>query len=382
MGRYNRRVINYYQPFLWPFLHRQRSLVSGDVKQSYWLSFEDALWELLPQRGIAQGSLVLVPDFYCIDVVENIQAHGYRTEFYELDDQFQMQEQAFKARVLELQPAVVILFHAAGIQCQLVTQSAIEWLGQKGCLVIEDCVHRLVNPSSVQIFGTHHLVMDSLRKVSPLPGSMIYELKGNARANQKTQHRAVAWHQLSIQADLVEFLYQYQALFIFGFFQVVQMLAIMTQSVWLMQYAHQVILKKHDNLVGDSKRGYYGWDMWKWLHSFIHFDKFEKLKQQQVRYYTALLGQALHQHDEHFYQIKIAQLDEPKLHVYPLGLRRPMPTHHLHWLHQHGVVVWPKFSDSPWAKNRGVLFLPLGFHVSDADIQKAVSVVSQLPDLG
>lgn len=381
-GRYNRRVINYYQPFLWPFLHWRRSHISSDIQQRYWFSFEDALWELLPERGIRQGSLILLPDFYCIDVVENMQAHGYKTAFYAVDDQFQINETVFKTKVMQLHPAVVILFHVAGIQCQLATQSVIQWLSQQNCLVIEDCVHRLVDPSTVQLFDSHHIVMDSLRKVSPLPGSMVYEPRKKTATAQLHPPKITTNHTLNMRVLFAEFLYQYQATSIFIFFRLIQALAVLTRSAWLMRYAHQVILKKHDDLVGDSHHGYLGWRIGKWLHSFINFAKVETVKQQQIRYYSSLLHQVFNQQDNFFYQIKISIDDEPRMHVYPLGLQKPITTHQLDWLHQHGVVVWPKFSDSPWAKNRGVLFLPLGFHVTDNDIKHTISVISRLPNCG
>ncbi len=371
-------MINYYQPFLWPFLHKQRSLVPSGVKQTYWLSFEDALWELLPQRDIAQGSLVLIPDFYCMDVVENIRAHGYRTEFYQLDDQFQINESAFKARVTQVQPAVVVLFHAAGLQCKLVSESVIQWLGQQKCLVIEDCVHRLVDPSHVKLFGSHHLVMDSLRKVSPLPGSMVYEL--HDAATFKPRQQRVATNRQSSKGSFVEYLYQYRVAYWFAVFQLTQWAAVVSRLSWLMRFAHQVILKKHDDLVGDSCSGYLGWGVWRYLHSHIDYEKLCKLKEMQAKQYAALFQPVFKQRSEFFYQVSISVEDQPRLHVYPLGLRKPLSSDHLHWLHKQGVVVWPKFPDSPWAKSRGVLFLPLGYHISSADIALTVRVVSQLPD--
>lgn len=370
-------MINYYQPFLWSFLCWRRSFIPQGIKQSYWLSFEDALWELLPQRGVPQGSCILLPDFYCMDVVENIRSHGYEVALYPLNEHFQHAETVFKKTVAKLRPKVVILFHAAGLQSQLVTPEMIHWLGQQNCLVIEDCVHRLIDPSTVQLFGKHHIVMDSLRKVSPLSGSMVYQQLDVSELQYHPVLGNTAKHTQSIKKQLAELLYQYQASALFIVFQVAQLFAVVVQSSYLMRYAHQVLLKRHDDLVGDSQHGYTGWRIWQWLHSFIDFEKIASIKQQQVQQYQSLFQQFYSERNSVFYQVVIPKSDEPRLHVYPLGLRRLIEPDQLDWLHRHGLVVWPKFPDSPWAKNRGVLFLPLGPHVSNSEIQRAVALVQQ-----
>lgn len=379
---YNRRVLNYYQPFLWPFLRHQKSKLSAAIAQYYFLSFEDALWEVLPNRGVIPGSLILVPDFYCLDVVENIHAHGYKTAFYQLDANLQPIESQFRQQVIKTQPSAVILFHAAGIQCDLVNRSMIEWLGLRHCLVIEDCVQRLVNPEEIHLFGKHHLVMDSLRKVSPLPGSMVYGLKSgflNDDVAWSSQSTTLRHWDISIRAVVMEYGYQYLSAALFCLFQTLQAIAVLTHSPKIMRFSHQVVLRQHDALIGDSRRGYSGWSIWRWLHQYIDFAKVARLKRTQVEQYERVLEPLLRQQRNFFYSITISDREKGSLHVFPLGLRRPITQTQIDWLHGRGAVIWPKFPDSEWAKDKSVLFLPLGFHVTKTEIDYLAQLLSVLP---
>lgn len=134
-------MIHYYQPFLLPFLHRKRYRVPDAIQREYFVSFEDALWKLLPTYGITHGSTILVPDFYCMDVVNNIQSHGYTVRFYALDDHFQNID-PFPKLIKKTDPAAVIIFHACGIR----NKKADTWIRENAdgnLLIIEDAVQTL-----------------------------------------------------------------------------------------------------------------------------------------------------------------------------------------------------------------------------------------------
>ncbi len=365
-------MLNYYQPSLWPFLRLKRYTLPEGLQQYYFFSFEDGLWELLRQRQIPVGSVIFIPDFYCIDVVENIEQHGYRVVFYPLDEHFQIEAKDFSQLICQHHPRVVVIFHACGITSQLVADDSWPTGMSDEIIVIEDNVQRLTDPEQLTITRKNHLVMDSLRKVSPLQGSMMYGHKsGFDVAGQIWQpHKGLA-----------EFGYVIAATAWYTLFRMTLGMAMKFELVGLTKFAHEVILKKHDDLVGDSTRGYLGWSGAKWVHSHFNFARVAESKTQQVIQYQAELDVLLTSSHakSYFYSIHIPATDFGKLHVFPVGLRRPLSSSALNWLHQHGAVVWSKFPDAPWSRSRGVLFLPLGFHVSNADIVRMMNLLHQLP---
>src|SRR3989344_8457166 len=170
-------MINYYQPWLYPFLKFSKTSISPRVKRFFYHSFEDALWDLLKNKKIPRGSLFLIPDFYCGDVLENIRLHGYKFIHYPLDKNFQIKVSKFSKILKKHPPDAVVIFHACGITSRLL--SDLSWIKvlDKKTLLIEDSVHRVINPSKLKLVSDSHFIIDSLRKISPLYGSSMYGTK-------------------------------------------------------------------------------------------------------------------------------------------------------------------------------------------------------------
>ena len=341
---------NYYQPWLFPFLSFRKTSVSPGIIRYAYHSFEDGLWDLLQQYALPRGSVILVPDFYCMDVIDNIRHHGYRPVFYPLDDNFQIRPDRLYRFVRRYSPGVIIIFHACGIRSMTVHKPSWMRALPKETIIIEDCVHRLLDPSTVTIRRSTHYVMDSLRKVSPLPGSHMYTRKKLPNVTK----RYSVFNRYAIASA------GYYVLF-----RLLFVTAMTFRSARLIRFAHTNILKKHDDIIGDRfvpTRGF-GWASW-FLDRF-DFKRIERHKARQVTLYRTYLSALAHP----FYGIRIPKQDYGKLHVYPLGFCKTPDPSLIRYLHRHGVVVWYKFPDAPWSKNRGVLFLPLGFHVTDAHIR-------------
>lgn len=347
-------MIQYYQPYLWPFLGKKRHFPQKDIKQYYYHSFEDGLWDFLKQKQVKKGSVFLVPDFYCIDVVENIRTHGFQVEFYSLDEQLQPNTEQFWDILKKVKPQLLIIFHAAGITSNLLQPEIFNQL-PKDCYIIEDSVHRLVNPGKVKVINNQHFVMDSLRKVSPLFGSFLY---GSLNGLEFTQ------------AKLEFSRYFILTTVYFVLFKVGLIFSSIMNSTRVMKHTHERLLKLHDDVIGDRFKPQKGIFGAAWLHSWLDFDKVERLKQYQVQLYQRELHDLFE--SELFYEIRIPAGDEKLLHVYPLGIclssENKRTEKLLSFLQKRGVVVWTKFPESPWSKNQQVLFLPLGFHILDQDI--------------
>lgn len=360
-------MINYYQPFLLPFLTHKPYRLPTRVRRTYFLSFEDGLWVLLKKQHIPTGSKILVPDFYCMDVINNIRSHGYTPVFYHLDDQLTILNEKFDAYIQKHAPRVIIIFHACGIT--RISQKQIESLCKvrPNTLVIEDDVHKLINPKTITLRQPNHFIMDSLRKVSPLPGSFLYQ------SNLSTPIRPDAIHH--------EWKYSLSVHITYLYFRTIFIVGTIFQNAHIIQYAHEKTLKIHDDIVGDSDGGYAGALFIPYIHAFIHFDKIQQLKYSQVRLYERHLKDVL-KTSPLWYQFHIPDSQKKDLHVFPLGINKN--TNSIckkieSYLHTHGIVVWFKFPDSPWSKKRGILFLPLGFHISHDDIKHIIRTLSQIP---
>lgn len=358
-------MLTYYQPFILPFLHPKRYVLPHGIFQKHFLSFEDALWTILAAKNIPSGSVILLPDFYCMDVVENIRRHGYTPVFYPLDDNFQISNTTFVTLIRRNRPQVIILFHACGITNKVAKDIRYMRSLCEKALVIEDCVHRLINPSTMQLVHTNHIAIDSIRKVSPLYGSFMYSkfaLDETQMTNKQREYSYILFTHL-----------------LYTLFRMAFVLGVMFRSYRLVSYAHTRLLRFHDDLVGDSTYGYKGKRRYKFLHRFINFSYIEKLKEKQIALYASLLS-SLYKKGSPWYEVGMPQSDKKYLHVYPLGFnpRSRFGTKEVETLLQNNrIPVWFKFLDCPWSQMRSVMFLPLGFHVTNNDIKRVCSLLTQ-----
>jgi hypothetical protein len=146
---------------------------------------------------------------------------------------------------------------------------------------------------------------------------------------------------------------------------------VILHSATLIRYAHEVLLKKHDDLIGDRippSRGMF------WSGVFadrFNFRKIEERKAIQAHAYAALLSQA----PDRFYPIHIPVSDYGKLHAYPIGVIGKPDDSIITYLHSKGIIVWFKFPDATWCANRGIIFLPLGFHVDTQQIKYTTETI-------
>jgi hypothetical protein len=352
-------MINYYQPFLLPFLGSKKSIIAGEVKRYYYHSFEDALWDLLIKKHVPKGSRILIPSFYCADVKNNIRLHGYVPQFYPVDKNFQIKESKLTLLIKRQKPSVLILFHACGITNTLVNPSFIA--RHKDTYIIEDCVHRLVNPATVILFNDNHFVIDSLRKVSPLPGSFIYGTPVGLSFKQQPYHSTT---------------YLFSSLYWYFLFRTIFIVSIILRNSRLAAYAHSAILKRHDDIIGDHMLPQRGLPISSFLSDWINYKKIEDRKIRQVMLYTKLLQSNLRA-QAIYYPIHIPKRNYGLLHVFPIGIKH-IPHGFIDTLHKHSMAIWLKYEDSPWAKHRHVLFLPLGFHVSEEEIRYEMRILGSV----
>lgn len=346
-------MIDHYQPFFLPFFGSRPSVPNPLVRQLYYWSWEDGLWDLLRAKQVATGSTILVPDFYCQDVVENIRAHGYMVVTYRLNAHFQIKIRTLINSIHRHKPAMVILFHACGIQNTITNRS--NWIQRipREVLVVEDAVHQLVDPSTVKPLSDRHFIMDSLRKVSPFPGSFLYGTKKGLDFHQSRK----IWSP-----------YAASSLLLYLLFRCTLILSHVTRVACLASFAHQRVLKGHDDIIGNSEVAHRGIGVFAWFAKWIHFAKIQRKKREQVFLYKKTM-KGVYTKGSPFYPIRMKPSDYGKLHAFPVGLRGKMDERMAAYFTGKKIVVFPKFPESAWARKRDVLFLPLGFHIRKQDIK-------------
>ncbi|MFZ2025514.1 MAG: hypothetical protein WAV51_04480 [Microgenomates group bacterium] len=352
-------MIEHYQPFLFPFLSSRVSLPNVFTKRYYYWSWEDGLWDLLQKKQIEKGSTILLPDFYCTDVINNMRSHGYIVAFYKLDKHFQIKKQALLRSVQRHHPAVVIIFHAAGIASTVIgTLSVIQKITKKA-LLIEDCVQQLLDPQTVKPVNEKHFLMDSLRKVTPLYGSFLYGTKKGMQFSQTKRF----WSMYTIHTTLLYML-----------FRMVLVASYVLNKPSIAVFAHKKILKNHDDIMGDTvaHRGIWGIA---WVSQWLNREAVERVKREQTKIYEHMF-KPLYTKSSPFYRIMMKRSNYGKLHVYPVGLKKKMDGTLLSYLKRKNIVVWSKFPDSKWSTTRDILFFPLGFHMNKEKIKRITKALT------
>lgn len=354
-------MLNYYQPYLLPFLGLKSYHLPKNIKRYYYLSMEDAIWEFTRKMNIPKGSLFLFPDFYCVDVLNNVKMHGFQYKLWKVDRHFNTNIDAFIKLIIKEKPRMVFVFHAAGITSNLFKDTRWVPYLPPDSFIIEDCVHRLVNPAEIKLINKRHIIMDSLRKDSPLPGSFVYGAKETLTYTPSPYR--FSWYLVSTSIWYI-------------LFRWILKLGSLLNNAHMTNFAHEKILQIHDDIIGDSWESYRGLPWVPLIHRFIDFRKIEQLKVHQVKMYKKLM-QRIYSSSQFFYEIEINEKDYKNFHVYPVGILVPeSETKNLIlYLHKNNISVWIKFPKCDWNKKKSCLFLPLGFHVSDAEIEYAVNKI-------
>lgn len=345
---------------LWTYLRRTSFQVPPDLTRYFYASWEDALWDLIRQLPIAPGSVALVPEFFCGDVVTNMEEHGLKIEWYPSNPDLSTPVADFIVRVKATKPAVVIVFHPVGITNQLWSQSA-KWLPllSPETLIIEDSVHRVVNPGTLKLLAPRHVVLDSLRKVVPLAGCNVYTKTGEI-----TLTPTPWWKTIPYQLAL------------YGWWLVFQMClhlaALPLGSSWKSRWdlnAEKMMLRGYD-VIGDSYQAGSGWPIFAWLATHLDFARIAAAKLNQVRIYQEVLEPLTDAKKTPFFFFPFPASDAGLLRAFPLGIEIKQADHALKLLRQAGILTRFELNDSPWSTRQKVVYLPLGPHQKDQDVRE------------
>ena len=354
----------------WHYLTHRSTLPSADLAHFFYLSWEDALWDLLKYFNCQFGSIILIPDFYCDDVIKNMESHGLKIKTYPVDSNFQTDPKIFNNHLKKYQPDLVIIFHAVGITNKLLINYQT-WLFSlpQNSLLIEDAVHRIINPKKISFISDRHIIIDSLRKVVPIQGSNLYGPK-KLLTNLKPTKINLTWS------------YQFKVIWWWLLFQFCLLMVLIFPfnrlKKWWNRQAEKTMLIGY-NYIGDSQLAGSGLNFFKKLSFKINHQHIFNVKVKQAKLYQQLLTPVFNSPD--FFKIKIDKSDYGNLRAFPFGLKIKNAKKILSKLRKDGLLVRFELDNFGWTNKQKVIYLPLGPHVNDKEIQEIIKILlSVIPD--
>lgn len=346
------------------YLTNSAQPIPSEMSHYFYQSWEDALWDLLIHFAFPKGSVVLVPSFFCGDVIDNMAAHGLQAVFYEVDRNFQTSPKVFREALLQHTPDIVVILHAVGITNRLFSLSK-EWRDAlpDHALLIEDSVHRVVNPATLHFLTNRHVVMDSLRKVLPLAGSNLFAPKTL---------------QMKMTPGSYTLPYQIAVVGWWFIFQLCLLCSTTGPRLWRTLWnrlAETTMLRGYD-VIGDSYQSGKGWQLFKLLARRLNYPHIQSVKQRHVQLYSQHLADIWQ--NTAFFSIHFPETDAGLLRGFPLGLKQETADQVLKMLRDNGLLVRFELNDSPWARLQKVVYLPIGPHLSDQQIVEVAQLVRKV----
>lgn len=332
---------------LYKYLKSEKNILPRNLGHLFYMSFEDALWDILKKKRIKKGSVILLPEYWCGDVQNNITSHGYKYVHYHVTDDFKVNVREIISKIKKINPAVVLVFHPFGITNDLMKDTSwIKYLPEK-TILIEDCVHRLVDPKEIKLVTKNHLVMDSLRKVIPLQGSNVYGQK----------------EFLDFKPDAINssFFYSLGVVFLWGLMQFFLNIRLIKMGERLMKIGY--------DLIGDSQEGAGGWAMFDYFQKYINYDKVRRIKTMQALFYEKELKK---------YQKRLyLPSDRGLMKSFPIILPLEKGESLLKYLRKHGLMTKFELDDSAWSEKQKVIGLPMGVHLKKKNIVWITNVIKK-----
>ncbi len=329
------------------YFRLRKNKIPKNIKCLFYLSWEDAFWDILLHKNIKLGSYILVPDFYCNDVEKNIKLHGYKLAYYKINRDLTANKKSFKSVISKLKPAVVVIFHAVGIKNNLLDNP--KWLMRTvgDSILIEDAVHRVQDANDIKIYKKNHFVIDSLRKVVPIQGSRLFGKTEDLNFKIPNIFQSLPY---SFKVNFFWFL---------------------TTLCWTLNFqksAERLMIKSY-SLIGDSILPARGLALGKFFSDRLNISFIQKMKRQQVNYYESNLKDIIPAN------LKIINKDKKHLRGYPLILPVNYANEILSYLRNNGLMVRFELNDSSWSQKQKIIYLPLGPYLKLKNLIDIVSLV-------
>jgi hypothetical protein len=241
------------------------------------------------------------------------------------------------------------VFHPIGITSNLFENR--EWIKllSKETILIEDCVHRVINPPKIEIYKRNHFVINSLRKVVPLQGTSVYGLKDDLDFDPPPLDQSLLY---SMKVHLLWF--------------IMNILWDTGQSL----SAQKIMIKGYD-IIGDSILPARGLLPFKILEEFLDHDKIAKINFEQASFYEDKLKNITKNPIAHH------KSDFERMMAWPIILDIETAPKILEEIRSKGLIIRFELNDSAWSKNQKVIYLPMGPHITHSDQIKVCKIVSE-----
>lgn len=353
-------MITQYQPHLLSFLGKGRNFkISKDMDSFFYFSFEDALWDIIAAEKLIQGSIFLLPSFYCSAVVEKIKNKGYNCKFYKLDRNLQCDTNEFIHLLNEYKPGVIFIFHPFGITSIL--KKDFSWTKhlKKKSIIIEDCAHLILRPDNLLFLNKKHFYIDSLRKVTPLQGSHLY-----------TPQKA-----LSFPFSIRKYFnfYRFTLCFVYLAWRLLLNCSLYVGSNKL-YFLSERLFDIYNRRVGASKIPTRGFWLSRFLFRFIDWEKIYKLKEKLALIYQEEIKN-LCLINQNFFQVTIPRVDFKNLKFFPLGVKSEKIEKFVDSLYKKGLFIEPIFAESQHGRFYKYLGLPLHSYIERGEIKKIFNLL-------
>lgn len=346
---------------LWKYLKFERNKIPKNVGRLFYLSWEDALWDILIKKKIKKGSTVLVPEFFCGDVENNIRNHGYKIAYYPVNSRLTTSPKQLIRTIHKYSPEVLVILHPVGISNQLFRQNYWVKLLKPETILIEDSVHKIVDPDKICFIKQNHFIIDSLRKVVPLQGSVVYAQKNEVDFTEPSPFQALGY---AIKANLLWVVMQI-------FWNLSNWSHQSNLSNWFSLKANQIMKIGYD-LIGDSVLPARGLFVFNSLQQFIDFEKIRQIKRKQVEFYEHKLTNFP---KNIFQKISYSESDKGELMAYPLVLPINIADKTLKQIQDRGLLLNFELNDSVWSKKYKIIYLPLGPHLKKRDLEEVINKI-------
>ena len=347
------------------YLGTSQIVIPSHLRRLFYTSWEDALWDIVNAKKIKKGAVILVPEFFCGDVVLNMKNHFLKVEWYPCDTNFQTDPKRFGQYIKKLKPSIIVIFHAVGISNKLFSEREI-WINKINAdtIIIEDSVNRIVDPKKINLIHPNHVVIDSLRKVSPLQGSDLY---GTYNFMSFTQMKNVLTfpYSLSIFTASVVFQCLLQLTVLFKRQPIGTIFNRLAEKVMIAVY----------RLTGSSLQGAPGFWICNVLSRRLDIKKIEECKKRQVSQYKRGLVTLWKSHA--FFKISVPSADEGLLRGFPIGIHILKSNTIKKYLRKNNFLALFELNECPWSNKQKVIYLPLGPHVSDDEIKFVIQLLKK-----
>lgn len=326
------------QPFaLLKYLSFKKRETRKNINCKYFLSWEDALWVLLSAKKVPQGSKILLPSFFCPHVVRNMEAHNLNCVFYKVDKSLQITSAEFSQIIDKEMPNIIVILNAVGIKNPLLSTDT-KWLSKMHdkTILIEDCVHQVLETKNIKLLHPNHYLIDSWRKVLPLQGSALCSAPENLNFIFSKSNKGISY-QLRV--------FYWWLLMQFGW------------HLKLYKLGEKAMLKGYD-VIGDFPLGATNFNFFNYLHSLVDFERLKKIKTKQVERYEKFLATLFEK--QGFFKPAYTESDKGELRGFPLGLENTVAPAFLKAIRQKKLLLRFELEGSLWSQNQKLIYLPLG----------------------